>query len=207
MYELSDPPNYEPDPSTSLAARAAREGRRPEEVAYDILVANNGREMIYVPTVNYRDGNLDMVKKMLEHPYTLPGLSDGGAHLGTICDASFPTTMLAHWGRDRKSGRLEIPYIVKKQASDTARFVGLADRGVLAPGYRADINVIDLDRLSARRPEMVYDLPAGGGRLMQRADGYLHTIVKGETTYEDGVSTGSLPGRLVRGGQVAPVAP
>jgi N-acyl-D-aspartate/D-glutamate deacylase len=204
MFELSDPPNYEPDLADSLAARAAREGRSPEEVVYDILVKDDGKGMIYLPLINYGEGNLDAVKEMLEHPYTLPGLGDGGAHVGGICDASFPTTLLAHWGRNRERGLIDIPYLVKQQCADTAHFVGLADRGVLAPGYQADVNVIDLERLSARRPEVWTDLPGGAPRLMQKADGYVHTISKGIPIYENGSATGDLPGRLVRGRQPAP---
>jgi N-acyl-D-aspartate/D-glutamate deacylase len=206
MYELSDPPDYEPAAANSIAARAERAGCRPEEIAYDILVKDEGGAFIYVPSGNYREGNLDVVKELLEHPHTIPGLSDGGAHVASISDASFPTTLLAHWGRDRVDGRIAVPELIKRQCADTARFVGLADRGVLAPGYRADINVIDFEHLAARRPEIHTDLPGGGRRLMQRADGYLHTIVSGLGVYENGEATGELPGRLVRGAQRAPVA-
>ena len=202
MYELTDPPNYEPDPADSLLAQSQRSGRMPAEIAYDILIKDEGQGMIYIPHVNYRDGNLDVVKDMLQHPFTVPGLSDGGAHVGTICDASFPTTLLAYWARDRERGLLEVPYVVQQQCAQTARLVGLKDRGVIAPGMRADINVIDFDRLALRRPEMVQDLPAGGSRLMQRADGYVHTLVRGEVVYNEGRATGALPGRLVRGPQV-----
>lgn len=203
MFELTDPPDYEPAPADSLEARAARVGRTPAELAYDILLADDGKGMIYVPLTNYH-GNLDVVKEMLEHPHTMPGLSDGGAHVGAICDASFPTTLLQYWGRDRERGRLEVPYIIEQQCSRTARFVGLYDRGVLAPGYRADLNVIDFANLRLRRPEVRFDLPAGGKRLMQRAEGYLHTLVNGIETYADGESTGQLPGRLLRGARPAP---
>jgi N-acyl-D-aspartate/D-glutamate deacylase len=141
---------------------------------------------------------------MLAHPHTVVGLGDGGAHVGTICDASFPTTLLAHWGRDRAAGRLDLPFLVARQTSATARAVGLLDRGVLAPGYRADVNVIDHEHLAARRPEMRYDLPAGGRRFVQPADGYVATIVAGTTTYERGEARDALPGRLVRGPQPAP---
>jgi len=206
MYELGDPPDYEPDTSSSLAARAWREGREPAELAYEICMADEGRAFLYLPSLNYAGGNLDAVGQMLAHPYTVPGLSDGGAHAGTICDVSFPTTLLAYWGRDRERGRLGLPFIVSRQCRETARAVGLDDRGVLAPGQRADINVIDFDNLHLNRPEMRYDLPAGGKRLLQTAEGYLHTFVAGVETYAGGVATGALPGRLVRGPQPAPAA-
>jgi N-acyl-D-aspartate/D-glutamate deacylase len=204
MYELGDPPDYEPDPSSSIGRRAARAGRDPLDVAYDHLVADGGRSFLYVPIFNYADGNLDATGEMLAHPHTVPGLADGGAHVGTICDASFPTTLLTLWGRDRAHGRLELPFLVQRHTRDTARTVGLLDRGVLAPGYRADVNVIDFDRLAARRPEMRHDLPAGGRRLVQAADGYVATVVAGQVTYADGEAAGPLPGRLIRGPQPAP---
>lgn len=205
MYVLGDPPDYEPAPSTSIGAEAARSGRAPEEVAYDVLAADGGANFLYLPFLNYAAGNLDSVGEMLVHPHTVPGLSDGGAHVGTICDGSFPTTLLAMWGRDRERGRIDLPTIAARHCRDTARTVGLHDRGMLVPGYRADLNVVDLDGLRLHRPEMHYDLPAGGKRLLQRADGYLHTFVAGHETYADGVATGALPGRLVRGAQPAPV--
>jgi len=160
--------------------------------------------MLYLTFANYARGNLDDVKEMLEHPHTIPGLSDGGAHVGTICDGSFPTTLLGHWARDREAG-LSLPFVIQRQARDTARAVGLNDRGVLLPGYRADINVIDLKAMRMHRRPMLFDLPAGGRRLMQRADGYRHTIVAGQETYRNGQATGALPGRLVRGPQTAAV--
>ncbi|HJR24306.1 MAG TPA: amidohydrolase family protein [Acidimicrobiales bacterium] len=204
MYELGDPPDYEPDPSTSLAARAAREGREPAELAYDLVAADEGRTLLYMPIINWLDGNLDAVRTMLAHEHTVPGLSDGGAHVGTICDASFPTTLLSLWGRDRAEGRLPIPFLVQRQTRDTARTVGLLDRGVLAPGYLGDCNLIDFDALQPRRPEVHFDLPAGGRRLLQRADGYVATVKRGEVTYERGEATDALPGRLVRNGQPSP---
>jgi N-acyl-D-aspartate/D-glutamate deacylase len=206
MYELTDPPNYEPDPGESIAARATRLGRTPEDVVYDLLVGDDGYAMVYVTSLNYADGNLDAVHTMLTDPNTVPGLSDGGAHVGTICDGSFPTTLLAHWVRDRDHDRIPVQFIVQRQARDTARTVGLLDRGVLAPGYRADINVIDMDRLRLRRPQMQFDLPGGGRRLLQRAEGYRHTFVRGVEIYRDGEPTEHLPGRLVRGAQPAPAA-
>ena len=204
MFVLGDPPDYEPDPAGSIAAVAARAGRTPEEVAYDVLAADEGRNLLYLPFLNYAAGNLDAVGEMLVHPHTVPGLSDGGAHVGTICDGSFPTTLLAMWGRDRERGRIDLPTIAARHCRDTARTVGLHDRGVLAPGYRGDLNVIDHANLRLHRPEMHYDLPAGGKRLLQRADGYLHTFVAGTETYADGEATGALPGRLVRGARPAP---
>lgn len=204
MFELGDPPDYEPDPSTSIEARAAREGREPIDLAYDLFAQDEGRTFLYVPIINWFDGTLDGVGEMLAHPHTVPGLSDGGAHVGTICDASFPTTFLSLWGRDRERGRLDLAYLVRQHTKDTAETVGLLDRGVLAPGYRADVNLIDFDALRPRRPEMRRDLPAGGKRLLQRADGYLATVVKGEVTYERGEPTDALPGRLVRGARKAP---
>jgi N-acyl-D-aspartate/D-glutamate deacylase len=204
MFELADPPDYEPDPSTSLAARAAREGRPVAEVVYDVLAADEGRSLIYLPIINWIDQRLDAVGSMLGHAHTVPGLSDGGAHVGTICDASFPTTLLSHWGRDRAEGRLPLPFLVRRQSWDTARTVGLLDRGVLAPGYRGDCNLIDFDALRPRRPEVHHDLPAGGRRLLQRADGYVATVKAGEVTYERGEQTDALPGRLLRGARPAP---
>jgi N-acyl-D-aspartate/D-glutamate deacylase len=201
---LGDPPDYEPDPSTSIAALAAAAGRDIDEFAYDRLLDDDGTAFFYLPFLNYAHGNLDAVGEMLAHPHTVPGLSDGGAHVGTICDGSFPTFLLTHWGRDRDHGRFDIPWLVRRQTADTARTVGLLDRGVLAPGMRADLNVIDLDRLALHRPEMHHDLPAGGKRLLQRADGYLHTFVRGVEIMRDGEETGELPGRLVRGAQPAP---
>jgi N-acyl-D-aspartate/D-glutamate deacylase len=204
MYELDDPPDYEPDPARSVHACAEREGRAVDEYVYDRLLADEGRTLLYLPTLNFLGGTLDAVGEMLDHPFTVPGLCDGGAHDGMISDGSFPTTLLTMWGRDRDHGRLEVPFLVQRQCRDTARTVGLHDRGVLAAGFRADLNVIDFDRLAARRPEVRFDLPAGGRRLLQRADGYRHTIVAGVETYRDGESTGALPGDLVRGAQPAP---
>ncbi len=204
VFELGDPPDYEPDASTSIEARAQREGRDPLELAYDLLRQDQGRTFLYMPIINWFDGNLDAVGEMLAHEHTVPGLSDGGAHVGTICDASFPTTLLTTWGRDRERGRLAVPFLVQRHTSGTAGTVGLLDRGVLAPGYRADVNLIDFDRLQARRPEMRHDLPAGGRRLVQPADGYVATIAGGQVTYEHGRPTDALPGRLIRGARPAP---
>ena len=199
MFKLGDPPNYEPDPSQSAQAEADRTGRTPGEVAYDWLLENDGKALLYVPSLNWAHGNLDAVREMLLHPAAVPGLSDGGAHVGTICDVSFPTTLLQWWGRDRPHGRIPVETLIAKQCRMTAETVGLGDRGVLAPGYRADINVIDFDNLRLHVPDIAYDLPAGGRRMLQRATGYRHTFVAGTEIMSNGESTGATPGRLVRG--------
>src|SRR5262249_31186500 len=163
----------------------------PLQVAYDTLLSYDGAGCIYVPVANFNDRNLDITRAMLTHPLTVPGLGDGGAHCTIICDASFPTFLLSHWARDAKPDeRIPIEFIIKRQCCDTARIVGLADRGRLAPGYKADVNLIDFDRLSIGRPEMLYDLPAGGKRLVQRATGYVAGLVSGAVAFRDGEPTG-----------------
>jgi N-acyl-D-aspartate/D-glutamate deacylase len=202
MYLLGDPPDYEQPPENTLGAQARRQGRQPEELAYDAMLTDEGRGMLYVPFLNYADGNLDATREMLRDPCSVPGLSDGGAHCGIICDASFPTYLLTHWTRDRTRGdKLSIPFVVAAQSRKTALSVGLNDRGVIAPGYKADINVIDYDRLHLHPPKVHYDLPVGGRRLLQQVDGYDATIVSGMVTQRGGAATGSRPGRLVRGAQ------
>jgi len=207
LHILADPPDYEPGPETSVAVVAEARGVTPEDAALDHMLTNGGRGMLYAPFLNYAEGSLDAARELIVHPLTVPGLSDGGAHVGMICDGSFPTTLLTHWTRDRTRGpKLSVAEVVRMQARDTARLVGLNDRGVIAPGYRADLNVIDYDHLALHAPQVAYDLPAGGRRLTQRASGYAATIVAGQVTYREGEATKALPGRLVRGAQAAPVA-
>ncbi|MCJ0902788.1 amidohydrolase family protein [Rhodococcus sp. ARC_M6] len=206
VYLLGDPPNYEPGPGDSVAALAERCGVSAVEVAYDAMMAQDGRALLYFPMLNYAGGNLDAVREMLARPDTVPALGDGGAHCGAICDASFPTTLLTHWGRDHRNSESLFPveWLIKRHTVDTAAVVGLLDRGQVRPGYRADLNVIDFDRLQADHPEVLYDLPTGGRRLMQTATGYVATVVAGEVVFEEGQHTGALPGRLVRGAKTAP---
>jgi N-acyl-D-aspartate/D-glutamate deacylase len=199
IWLMTDPPNYEPDPADSLNAQALRRGVDPWSYIYDALLQSDGKALLYTPFANYAENNLDCCRDMILHKDTVMGLGDGGAHVGTICDASFITSLLTHWGRDRSRGEgIDLPTLVKCQTQDTARAVDLTDRGTLQPGMRADLNIIDFDNLNVRLPEMVNDLPAGGARLQQRADGYAMTIVHGEPTYVDGDATDALPGRLVR---------
>lgn len=208
MYPLGpESPDYEPTQDRTIAAIAAAQGREPQEVALDHLLSNDGRGILYLPFLSYGYGSLDASHEMMLHRDTVPGLSDGGAHVGMICDGSFPTSLLTHWTRDRTRGpKLSLPFVVKQQAADTAALVGLGDRGMILPGLRADLNVIDYDNLTLLAPEVIHDLPAGGRRLMQRARGYVATIVAGQITYRDGEPTGALPGRLVRGARGTPAA-
>jgi len=205
IFPLADPPVYEPEPSDSIAARAERAGVDPIELTLDLLLENEGRGMVFYPAVNFANGNADHCREMLLHPHSVPGLSDGGAHVSFISDASFPTYLLTHWTRDRARGaKIPVELIVQRQCRGTAELVGFLDRGLLAPGMKADLNVIDYDALTIRRPELRYDLPAGGKRLVQKAEGYRYTIVSGQVVIEDGEPTGANPGRLVRGAQPAP---
>ncbi len=199
-FVLGDPPQYEPGPEKSLSAVAATTGRMPLEVAYDALLADDGTGLLYVPILNYADGNLEPARQMLLHPRSANGLGDGGAHCGVICDASIPTFMLTHWTRDRQRGRLlPLELAVRKQTRDTARLYGLHDRGTLEAGMLADVNIIDYEALQLEKPVVVRDLPAGGSRIVQRARGYAATVKSGVVTFVDGVDTGARPGRLVRG--------
>jgi N-acyl-D-aspartate/D-glutamate deacylase len=204
MFPFEDPPNYEPAREDSIAARAERQGRSAAEFAYDLMLEDEGRRFIFAPLVNYAEFNLEPCRELLSHSNAIVGLGDGGAHVGFISDASFPTYLLSYWGRDRSSGRYPLTELVRRQTSDTARAVGLFDRGVIAPGFKADLNVIDFDKLRLAAPVMHYDLPAGGKRLLQKASGYSVTFVSGTPTYRDGSATGAVPGRLVRGAQASP---
>lgn len=200
MYPLGDPPDYEPSAESSIAARAAREGRSPEEVVYDLLTEGDGRGILYLPVTNYAGGNLDVVREMISAPNSLIGLGDGGAHVGIMCDATATSYTLTHWTRDRGRGALfPVSWAIKRLSADNAAAIGLNDRGLLRAGMKADINILDYDKLRLRRPEIVYDLPAGGKRLIQRTDGFDATIVSGAVVYRHGEATGALPGRLVRG--------
>lgn len=201
QYEMDEDFNYEPTDEDSVVLRAARSGVSPAEYAYDMLMKDDGTGFIYMPFINYVNGNLDFVKELIERDDTIVSLSDGGAHCGTICDAATPTFLLAHWSRDRPRGTVSIEKIISKQCRETAVYFGLEDRGLLAPGLLADLNIIDYDRLKLGKPWLASDLPAGGKRLLQRAQGYAITIKSGEITFEEGVPTGNLPGRLVRGRQ------
>jgi N-acyl-D-aspartate/D-glutamate deacylase len=206
LLRLGNPPNYEPDPSEQFARRAAATGQSVDEIAYDELLENNGRALLYMPVTNYVHGNLDTTLTMMRHPHTVIGLGDGGAHVGMICDAAYPTFVLAHWTRDRKGEQVPLPTMVRMLTRDPAEAVGLRDRGLLAPGYKADVNVINLDDLAVCLPEVSYDLPTGGRRLFQRSKGYIATLVSGVITRRHDKRTGALPGRLVRGLKPAPGA-
>ncbi len=206
MFPLGDPPNYEPPRSESIASRARARGVSPLEEAYDRLLDDDGHAILLVTLANFRDGTLDTVADLIRREDVVLGLGDGGAHYGMICDASFPTYMLTHWSRDRASGRLSVPEAVRELTSVPARVAGLADRGRIAVGYKADLNVIDHDALRLHRPVITYDLPAGGRRLDQSAEGYVATVVSGEVIAENGTPTAARPGKLIRGRRPAPTA-
>jgi N-acyl-D-amino-acid deacylase len=204
MFPLDETPDYEPDRSNSILARAKARGVTPLEEAYDRLLDDDGHAMLLVAMANFEGNSLDTVGELLRHKDVVLGLGDGGAHYGMICDASFPTYLLAHWARDRASARLSVAEAVRELTSVPARVAGFGDRGRIAPGYKADLNVIDHAGLTLHRPVIAYDLPAGGKRLDQTADGYVATIVSGEVIAENGVPTDARPGKLVRGRQLAP---
>jgi N-acyl-D-aspartate/D-glutamate deacylase len=204
MWPLADPPNYEPAPEDSIAAEAARRGVEAAALAYDLLLANDGRGLLLVALANYGSRSLDPIHALMTDPNSVIGLGDGGAHYGMICDSSYPTFVLQHWTRERLGERLSVAAAVKSLAADTANAVGLNDRGVLAEGRKADVNVIDYDRLRLAAPHVLYDLPAGGRRITQGAQGYDAMIVSGAVVSRGGERTGALPGRLVRGPRAAP---
>lgn len=200
LFAISDAWDYEPTPDQAIEAQAKQRGMAPETLAYELLLQNEGRQLLYSPFANYTEDCLDCCREMILHPNTVMGLGDGGAHVGLICDASFITYLLTHWGRDRTRGeKIDLPTLVKAQSHDTARTVGLTDRGVIKPGLRADLNVIDFDNLKLDMPHIVNDLPKGGGRFEQKTSGFLATIVNGQPTYMSGEATDALPGRLLRG--------
>ena len=202
MYALGAEPDYEPAQEHSIASIAQREGRSPLQVAYDMLMAQDGKGIVYFPSFNYAYNDLSQLHTQLQHPRTMMSLADGGAHCGYICDVSMPTYMLTHWARDRKRGpTLPLELMVQRQTRDTASIYGLQDRGLLQPGYLADVNITDFDRLRIPPPYVAFVLPAGGRRLVQTAEGYRATLKAGETIMENGERTGALPGRLLRGPQ------
>jgi N-acyl-D-amino-acid deacylase len=201
QFEMDPDFNYEPKMDESIAARATAAGVSPDEYAYDLLMKDDGKGFIYFPILNYRDGNLNFLEDLQHADDTVNSLSDGGAHCGTICDAASPTFMLQHWVRDRAGKRIALEHAVKRQCRDTALLYGLEDRGVLAPGYLADLNVIDMDKLKLGKPWLAFDLPAGGKRLLQKADGYVATVKSGEVTFRDGAMQGPTPGGVIRGPQ------
>jgi N-acyl-D-aspartate/D-glutamate deacylase len=200
IFPIGDPPDYEPTPDQTVAAIAQRRGQDPLATMYDLMLEADGTAMLTLPFFNYAEGNHDAIYDMMTHPAAVSGLSDGGAHCGLICDASYPTFLLTHWARDRHRGpKFSLEYVVRKQTLDTATLFGLSDRGVLGVGKKADLNVIDMDALRLEVPRMAYDLPAGGRRLIQSASGYDATVVNGVITRRHGVDTGARPGRLLRG--------
>jgi N-acyl-D-amino-acid deacylase len=200
IFPLGEKPNYEPDREDSVAGIAERTGRDAFEVMYDLLVDHDGKELFYQPLGGYRTYNFDFFRANMQHPNIMFGLSDGGAHCGVIADAGMPTFILTHWARDRTKGeQLPLEYLVRKLSFDTAAAYGMNDRGLLAAGKLADVNIIDFDKLTLHRPEAIFDLPTGGKRLVQRVEGYRHIIKSGVPIFADGEHTGALPGKLVRG--------
>ena len=204
VFPLGENPNYEPDRAQSVGGLAEAAGVTPMEMMYDLLLRDGGRELFYQPLGGYFTYNFDFFRKNMQHPNVLFGLSDGGAHCGVIADAGMPTFIISYWGRDRVKGeKFPLEFLVRKLTSDTAKAYGLNDRGQLKEGLLADINIIDFENLRLFRPEAIHDLPAGGRRLVQRAQGYRYTVKSGQVTFEDGEHTGALPGSLVRGGREA----
>jgi N-acyl-D-amino-acid deacylase len=204
VFPLEEPLDYEPPEEDSVAAMAESQGRDAYDLFYDLMLEDGGKRMFFAPTLNYSEFNYEVVRKMLTHPRAALGLDDAGAHCGVICDASMPTFMLSHWTRDRTRGeKLPIEFAVKKMTSDTASLYGLNDRGVIRPGMKGDVNVIDMERLALKMPELVYDLPADGRRLIQKSEGYVATVVSGEVIMREGEETGARPGKLIRGAQEA----
>ena len=201
QFQMDDGFNYEPQAEESILSRAEAADKTGAEYAYDLMMSDDGKGFIYLPLLNYIDGNLDFLEDLQQADDTVNSLSDGGAHCGTICDAASPTFMLEHWVKNRKRGTLSIEHAVKRQCLDTARLYGLNDRGVLKPGYMADLNIIDMDAIKLEKPWLAFDLPAGGKRLLQKAQGYAMTIKSGKVTFKDGVMTGETPGGLIRGPQ------
>jgi N-acyl-D-aspartate/D-glutamate deacylase len=200
QYEMDPDFDYEPGPEASVNARAAAAGVSPQEYAYDLLCRDEGKGFIYLPILNYAEGNLDFLHPLQHADDTVNSLSDGGAHCGTICDAASPTFMLEHWVKSRKRGaRISLEQAIKRQCRDTALLYGLEDRGVIAPGYLADLNVIDMGTIKLGKPWLAFDLPAGGKRLLQKATGYVATIKTGVVTFRNGAWTGTTPGGLIRG--------
>ncbi|MFM8499269.1 MAG: N-acyl-D-amino-acid deacylase family protein [Chakrabartia sp.] len=206
QFEMDPDFNYEPSMAESIAARAAAAGVSGEEYAYDLLMNDEGKGFIYFPALNYRDGNLNFLEDLQLSEDTVNSLSDGGAHCGTICDAASPTFMLQHWVRDRQGKRISLELAIKRQCRDTAMLYGLHDRGLLQPGMLADVNVIDMDKIKLGKPWLAFDLPAGGKRLLQKADGYVATIKSGQITFREGVMQGPTPGIVLRGPQTEPMA-
>ncbi|MEJ6594487.1 D-aminoacylase [Parasphingorhabdus sp.] len=202
QFEMDEDFNYEPKADESIAARAAAAGKSGAEYAYDLMMVDDGKGFIYLPLLNYMDGNLDFLEALQQSDDTVNSLSDGGAHCGTICDAASPTFMLEHWVKNRSRGTISLEHAIKRQCLDTARLYGLNDRGLLKPGYLADVNVIDMDRIKLGKPWLAFDLPAGGKRLLQKADGYDYTIKSGQVTFKGGVVTDKRPGGLIRGPQM-----
>ncbi len=206
QFEMDPDFNYEPRMDQSIMARATASGASPSEYAYDLLMKDEGKGFIYFPILNYRDGNLNFLEPLQQADDTVNSLSDGGAHCGTICDAASPTFMLQHWVRDRNGNRIGLEHAIKRQCRDTALLYGLEDRGLLAPGYLADINVIDMDEIKLGKVWLAFDLPAGGKRLLQKADGYVATVKSGEVTFCNGAMQGPTPGGVIRGPQRVPMA-